>query len=93
MKQLDIFGNLIDIETISEEEHKLKHQTIKQNFRNMYGLKKDDKCANCAHLYARYHNNRTYYKCKKIGLSNSKATDIRLKDTACNLFKESRDIE
>lgn len=25
MKQLDIFGNLIDIETISEEEHKLKH--------------------------------------------------------------------
>lgn len=93
MKQLDIFGNLVDIETIIEEQNKQKKQTIKQKFREIYGFKNGYKCANCIYLYCRFHNNRNYYKCEKMGLSHSIATDIRLKDVACNLFEKAKKVD
>lgn len=92
MKQIDIFGNEVDVETIIEKKTK-KRLTIKEKFRQIHGFKEGFKCANCIYLWCNFHNNKNYYKCEKIGISNSKATDIRLKDIACNLFEGVKDDE
>lgn len=92
MKQIDIFGNEVDVETIIEKK-RLKRLTIKEKFRQIHGFKEGFKCANCIYLWCNFHNNKNYYKCKKIGISHSKATDIRLKDIACNLFEGVKDDE
>lgn len=90
MKQIDIFGNEVDVETIIEKKQK-KRLTIKEKFRQIHGFKEGFKCANCIYFWCDSHNNKNYYKCKKIGISNSNATDIRLKDIACNLFEGVKD--
>ena len=77
MKQLDIFGNLVDIETIIEEQNKQKKQTIKQKFREIYGFKNGYKCANCIYLYCRFHNNRNYYKCEKMMLTKQEKLQLK----------------
>lgn len=85
MKQIDIFGNEVDI--IIEKKQK-KRLTIKEKFRQINGFKKGYKCYNCIYLDCVCYNGKNYYKCKKIGITSSKATDVRLKDIACNLFKK-----
>lgn len=89
MKQLDIFGNEVDIEIINAEVKKQRagRLSIKDTFRKIHGYNKNNYCKNCMYLVCCSGRKRNYYKCKKIGLSNSEATDIRLKDYACNLFE------
>ncbi|WP_279159603.1 hypothetical protein [Thomasclavelia cocleata] len=89
MKQLDIFGNEIDIKTINAEVKKQRsgRLSIKDTFRKLHGYNKGNYCKNCHFCICNTYRNRKYYKCYNLGLSNSEATDIRLKDYACDLFK------
>lgn len=83
LKQLDIFGGEIDVKKINKET-KIK-RSIKGMFRNLHGYDKSNYCKNCKYCICD-HRSRRYYKCEKIGQSYSEATDIRLKDYACDLF-------
>ena len=87
-KQLDIFGNEIDIKTVNEggAKRKFGRLSIKDTFRKLHGYNKDNYCKNCHFCICNTYRNRKYYKCYNLGLSNSEATDIRLKDYACDLF-------
>ena len=51
---------------------------------NGYSKDKKNKCQDCVHLTYIHGNLKTYYKCKLMGISNSEASDIRLKH-GCNL--------
>lgn len=88
MKQLDIFGNEIDVIKVNEETKKQRSNrlSMKDMFRKLHGYNKSDYCKNCIYCVCHSGRNRNYYKCIKIGLSNSEATDIRLKEYACSLF-------
>lgn len=88
MKQLDIFGNEIDIEEINQQikKQRFNRLSIKGIFRRMHGYDQNNNCRDCIYCIC-YRKNRNYYKCKKIGISSSEATDIRLRDCACDLFE------
>lgn len=89
-KQIDIFGNEIDVDIIFENEKKLLHGgriTKKSAFRYINGFKKGNYCKNCIHFVETQYN-RKYFKCEKLGLTSSSATDIRKNDIACNLYQE-----
>lgn len=93
MKQLDIFGKEIEVEKLNEELKKqtISRSTIKGKFRMLYGYDETNRCKDCVYHKCLHYNNKNYHKCKMIGISNSEATDIRLKDFACNLFKKRED--
>ena len=84
--QTDLFGNEVPIsETVKSITG--KRESIKDIFRKMHGFNDDHICKECRNvLYYRY-NNKVFYKCAKIGISSSSATDIRLKDKSCDLFE------
>lgn len=88
MKQLDIFGNEIDVEYLFKENETNKSisRTIKSKFRSFYGFDERNKCKECAHRVVIHYNNKNFHKCRMMGISSSSATDIRLKDYACKLF-------
>ena len=83
--QHDIFGGSIEAEKI--QPPKFKRMTMKEAFRSRHGYKEGLKCVNCSHFYNGRYNNKNFYKCKKLGVTSSIATDIRKKDVACNLFE------
>lgn len=64
--------------------------SIKAEFRHIFGYDFEHRCGDCAYCIGQ-RANRTHYKCKKMGMTHSNATDIRLKDAACKLFKEEED--
>ena len=89
MKQLDIFGKETDINSLAPtNDIKTKDRTIKGKFRSSFGFYKDHKCKECQHHIVLHCNNKNFHKCRMIGISSSRATDIRLKDYACKLFIE-----
>lgn len=78
----DIFGNL---SVPPEPKHDgNRYRTMQE----LYGIKEgNDTCKTCEHcLRERYHG-RTYFKCELWHISNSEATDIRLKNKACNKYE------
>lgn len=88
--QLDIFGNEIETEKIFEIKKKIQHGgriPKKSLFRSMYGYNKGFYCKNCRYFKV-IENNRRYFKCQQLGITNSTATDIRKNDIACNLYEE-----
>lgn len=46
----------------------------------------DIRCANCIYCFKTQPSERAYYKCEKLGMSASSATDIRLSNV-CDLFE------
>ncbi len=94
MKQLDLFGGEIDVDKLNKEAKKQKFNrlSIKGTFRRVHGYDNKNNCQDCVYCICRNSGNRNYYKCEKIGLSSSEATDIRLKDYACDLFKRKGNI-
>lgn len=85
MKQIDIFGNETDLNTINKKPKSIR-LTIKDRFRQFHGYYKDYKCKDCIYCIQLGNRGRRYYKCVKIGITSSNATDIHLKDYSCNLF-------
>lgn len=64
-------------------------KTIKAQFRQLAGYDQNHICKNCKYHIDEFYRNKHYHKCRKMGISNSAATDIRLKDIACRLFEEA----
>jgi len=96
VKQLDIFGNEVDIETAySETDNPLEAPKPKGRSKykamiELHGELQDKKCGDCEYFLRSEYNRKMYFKCEKWILSNSAATDKRVKDQACNLFKEAK---
>lgn len=86
-KQLDLFGGETDVSKMDYSRKTSRKPTIKETFRVMAGFNREHKCKDCSHLVA-FKYNRTYYKCEKMGITNSDASDIRLSDDSCNFFEE-----
>lgn len=67
-------------------EEKKKGRMRFKTMQEIHGYTEDETCGTCEHCkpiqYA-----KKYYKCELWILSHSKATDIRLKDRACALWK------
>ena len=78
----DIFGNLSEPPEPKHDGNRYK------TMQELHGIKEgDDTCKTCKHcLRERYHG-RTYFKCELWYISNSEATDIRLKNRACNKYE------
>lgn len=85
MKQLDILGNEVDYFELNKI---VPRETIKERFRRVNGYIQGKFCRDCKHLKTFSYNRKNYYKCEQMGITRSEATDIRLKDCACKLFKE-----
>lgn len=83
-KQIDIFGKETDIAEIEKKE-KLKRKRYK-TMQQRHGTTEGKKCGDCIHCVA-HRQSKTWYKCNLWIVSNSSATDIRLKDTACRLYE------
>lgn len=84
MRQLELFGGEAELKTISKTPAR---ETIKSRWRKMYGYLDGKQCKECKYLGS-YTANKKWYKCTLMGMSNSSATDIRLKDIACNRYEE-----
>lgn len=85
---MDIFGNSIPLNEMPKTKD-LKHGgriTKKSLFRSMNGFKKGFYCKNCAY-FKEVQYSRKYFKCEKLGITSSDATDIRKNDIACNLYR------
>lgn len=63
-------------------------ETIRSRFRSGAGFDKDHICGDCRFSMIVYAGSRKVWKCRKMGLSSSSATDIRKKDIACTLFEQ-----
>ena len=84
-KQLDIFGGENEI----EEQHSTSGRRYKR-MQELHGNITGKTCKTCKHLLVRNHHGRIYFKCEMLLISNSQATDIRLKDTACGKYDEDK---
>ena len=87
MSPIDLFGKDTPIITINPNVHESSYQRYKRIYK--YKKSKDPvkKCLNCVHMRGYEYHDRIYYKCKKIGVSNGAATDIRL-SYVCTQFLE-----
>ena len=85
--QLDIFGNAIPLNEIPESNNKHGGRITKKSlFRSINGYKKGFYCKNCKYFKELRYNHK-YFKCEKLGITSSTATDIRKNDIACNLYR------
>ena len=85
MKQIDLFGN--------ETEIKESPKTSGRRYTRMqerHGILPGKTCKTCKHCIDCGYHGRTYYKCELWIMSNSAATDIRLKDAACGKYEDYR---
>ena len=86
-RQIDLFGKEVPVsETVKKQGG--RRESIQSAFRKMYGFDSDHQCRQCRFVLHYHYGNSTFNKCEKIGVTNSVATDIRLKDMACSLFEE-----
>lgn len=85
-KQLDIFGNEVDVIEIQSLPPR-SSKTLKSKFRYNYGYKNGFYCRNCKY-FEEHQYNRKYFKCRKLGITSSSATDIQKSDIACSLYAE-----
>lgn len=68
-------------------------RSYKAIFREAHGYDKTHRCFECGNCVSLRTGMRTVYKCRKLGITGSAATDIRKKDFACDLFDECPDIQ
>ena len=83
--QIDIFGNVVPPEKMPPKVGNPKFRTMQQ----LHGVLEGKTCKTCAHCIRYRYHNKTYYKCELWYVSNSEATDIRLKTVACNKYEEA----
>jgi hypothetical protein len=81
----DIFGNVTEPPEIKRGGNKYK------TMQELHGIKEGaDTCKTCKHCVGHHYHGKTYYKCDKWIVSNSEATDIRLKNKACKLYEREQ---
>jgi hypothetical protein len=81
VEQYDLFGGCSDVKEDFNTSRKMN------TMQKIYGYKEDETCKGCKYLLKFDYHNRTYYKCELWVISHSAATDIRLKNKACNKWK------
>ena len=92
MDQYTIDGKIEEVNYINKEKPILnKRLTIKQRFRLKYGYNEKVYCKDCKFFKKINVNDKHYYKCEKIGITSSQATDIRLKDYGCLQYIKEED--
>jgi hypothetical protein len=83
----DIFGNLT-----KPPEPPPKGRKPYKTMQELHGIKEgDDTCKTCDHLMNGYYHGKSYYKCELWIVSHSSATDIRLKNRACNKYERENE--
>lgn len=89
MEQYTFDGTIEEVNYIKKERPvNHKRLTIKQKYRLKYGINENVRCKDCKFCILQNGNIRHWYKCEKMGISGSQATDIRLKDYGCSNFIE-----
>lgn len=85
--QLDIFGGSIRLEDLQKPKPPSgrKFKTMQQ----LYGTTTGKTCKTCKHHICYEYHNKNYHKCELWHVSNSAATDIRLKNVACGKYEEN----
>lgn len=81
MLNYDMFGGC------SEPPEPLKSSKKLPTMQEMHGVLEGYKCKECKHLIKRQYSG-TYYKCELWRMTNSEASDVRLKNTACGKFEK-----
>lgn len=85
MKQIDLWGNEVDISSIPTTRTG-RYKTMQE----LHGVLEGKTCKECNYCVGYTYGKRRWYKCTKWVVSNSKATDIRLKNKACKQFEEAQ---
>jgi hypothetical protein len=93
--QLDIFGNEISVTELEKQfqETQQKQRKRYKPMQELYGLTQGKTCKTCKHCLKIDYHCKTYYKCELWVISNSEATDIRLKNNACGKYESESDTE
>ena len=86
MEDINLFG---EVQKYYENAIFNPYQRLKQqmHYRKANVLKGEMYCKYCKHCLKMDYHNKIYYKCELIGVSNSEATDIRVKNT-CDMFNK-----
>lgn len=84
-KQIDIFGG----ESEAEEQQRASRRRYKR-MQELHGTVSEKTCKTCKHLLIRDYHERRYFKCKLWIVSNSHATDIQLRETACGRYEDDK---
>lgn len=87
--QIDIFGNVVTADELPKRQSNKKYKTMQQ----LHGILDGKTCKTCAHCIKYRYHRKTYYKCELWYVSNSEATDIRLKNVACKKYSEDNQSE
>lgn len=84
--QLHLFENMPFEPPPKNNPHESKYQRFKRlnNYRKSSDAER--RCQNCRHSMQNYFDNRAFLKCDLIGVSRSKATDIRA-SYICNKYE------
>lgn len=80
MEQFTIFGT---VEEVQPPKPKNRYKTMQE----MFGVTEGKTCKTCFYLVKKVWD-KTYYKCGLWRQSNSKTTDIHLKNQACGKYLE-----
>jgi hypothetical protein len=81
IENFDIFGNL------SEPPEPKREGNRYRTMQELHGVKEGEFCKTCKHCVCAHYHGRNYYKCELWIVSHSEATDIRLKNPACNKYE------
>lgn len=86
IENYDIFGNVTEPAEPKREGN--RYRTMQE----LHGIKEgNDTCKTCDHLMNGYYHGKSYYKCELWIVSHSSATDIRLKNKACNKYERGNE--
>lgn len=80
----DLFGGLSKIVEPEVIRGPIKARKKEIGYVQQWDSKRQ--CRHCSYLTRVYHNNRTFFKCQLIGITNSAASDVRLY-AHCRLFQ------
>ena len=78
-KSINLFGELQEMDVSAPK-------SVYQRFKSMNHYREStghSRCKNCLYLLKMEYHGKNYYKCELMGVSNSEATDIKLK-MVCN---------
>ena len=86
VEQLDIFGGATSLDNFPKPPSGRKYKTMQQ----LYGKTEGKTCKSCKHHVCYHYHGKNYHKCELWHVSNSAATDIRLKHQACGKYEEAK---
>lgn len=83
LEQYDLFGEAYPVKENKAKPGRKRFKTMQE----LYGDNPNHQCKECKHLIKLQYS-KHYYKCSIWRVSHSTATDIRVRQTACNMFEK-----